>query len=105
MYSGQRLVTSNRQFTTILNEKTREIRINNALQSEILWINKIEIDGTLLFSEEWTFNKEIEQGSQITIYYDLKFIDNYLPIYIHTKRDDETKIAPVINAIILGYEI
>ena len=115
VYSGQRLVTSNRQFTTVLNEKTREIRINNALQSEILWINKIEIDGTLLFSEEWTFNKdnnrvvkfnkEIEQGSQITIYYDLKFIDNYLPIYIHTKRDDETKIAPVINAIILGYEI
>lgn len=115
LYSGQRLVLSNRTFTKMVNQRVREVRINNALQSEILWINKIEIDGKLLFSEDWTFNrdnnrvvkfnKEIEQGSEIIIYYDLNFIEDYLPIYIHTQREEDSKIPPAINEIVLGYEI
>ncbi|MDK2986800.1 MAG: hypothetical protein PWQ96_2444 [Clostridia bacterium] len=113
--SGQRLQLANRKFTVTISSGTNSVRINNALQQEILWVNQVYVDDVLLQSNQWSFSEDdnrtiyfeedIEAGSKVKILYDLKFLDAYLPLYIHSRLDTADKIPPVLHELLLAYEI
>lgn len=113
--SGQRLQLSNREFELTVSANTNSVRINNALQQEILWVSRIYLNGKLLPSQVWKlsrddnrtlyFDEEIVAGSTVKAVYDLKFINPSLPLYIHSKLNEADKTPPVLHELLLAYEI
>lgn len=113
--SGQRLQLSNRDFEVTVNANTNNVRINNALQQEILWVSRVYVDGKLLQSEGWRingddnrtlyFDEDIHAGSTVKAVYDLRFLGPSLLLYIHSKRDGAEKTPPEIQELLLAYEI
>lgn len=109
------LIISDRKYNETLNAATSKIRIKNALQTNILWVNKVELNGRVTLSKEWSLSGEdnrtitfldiLNIGDNVTVYYDLDYTNDSLPFYVNMKRIDPLDEGATINQIVLTYEV
>ena len=110
-----RVQLSNRGFEKTMSAPGNSVKINNALQSTILWVNRVEVNGQTLLSSDWEFSTDdnrtvifknpLAAGDVVKVYYDLYYNGSSLPFTIHFKRAAKTDPSPIINSIVLAYEV
>jgi hypothetical protein len=110
-----RFIVNDRVYEETAGSATDKIKVKNALQANILWANKVEVNGSIISSDSWTlstndnrtitFKNTLNMGDVVEIYYDMNFIQSSLPFFVHISRIDSSDLAPSIDSVVLAYEI